>query len=79
MGLSYAVLNQVQQRTITGIVHLRKPIFVSILVVGKKRASVKRAHLLCRSDGTTIMAAGRYRLDCGSSPHMDFCFMGFQC
>lgn len=35
MGLLCAVFNQVQQKTITGIVHLRKPIFVSILVVEK--------------------------------------------
>lgn len=35
MVLLCAVFNQLQQKTITGIVHLRKPIFVSILVVGK--------------------------------------------
>lgn len=33
MGLLCAVFNQVQQKTITDIVHLRKPIFFSILVV----------------------------------------------
>lgn len=35
MGLLCAVFNQVQQKTITDIVHLRKPIFFSILVVEK--------------------------------------------
>lgn len=35
VGLLCAVFNQMQQKSITGIVHLCKPIFVSILVVEK--------------------------------------------
>lgn len=35
MGLLCAVFNQVQQKTVTDIVHLHKPILVSILVVEK--------------------------------------------
>lgn len=35
MSLLCAVFNQVQKKTITGIIHLCKPIFLSILVVEK--------------------------------------------
>ena len=35
LGLLCAALNQVQQKTITGIVHLHEPVFVSIFVVEK--------------------------------------------
>lgn len=39
MGLQCAVFNQVQQKSVAGIIHLREPIFVSILAIEKPCSS----------------------------------------
>lgn len=58
MGLQCAVFNQVQQKSVAGIVHLREPIFVSILAI-EKPAPAQRGSSLCRSGVTGIIALGR--------------------
>lgn len=78
MGLLCAAFNQVQQKTIRGIIHLRKPIFVSILVVEKPSPGKMVSFIVQirwqRDYGCWQVSAGLW----GQSPY-GVLFYGFQC